>query len=390
MIGHDDPTHAQAETAAHDVNPLQEPQDQHGQHDHGNVDAGAEAGSRPWAPLQARAMTRHTGKLASMLRTPPVTLPFRSELEGQFSQSLDGIEAHVGEVDAVRELGGGAAAEGDVVAFGDVAPSRGTVAHEVTHVLQARSGNTADHAGAEAEADQVKASVATGGRVGPIMQGARGVHLDASTVVDPKDITARELLVELHDIFTVVLGSLRMNKVAELHPFARYLKPPVQLPDAMFSHPAVHALIEPFHQRIDGLIAPEPVEAIVDKARAARTQFGAGLGPPHHVYMDSVGFALGNALTRKLQQSLHRMLPRYVLASKPRMVGKDIKARTGGSTTDRRSQPRSRCPIHSIASLRTACARRARCVSTSGCSQRSIPSSSRWQASRFARPATSR
>ncbi|MEJ7598102.1 MAG: DUF4157 domain-containing protein [Kofleriaceae bacterium] len=291
------------------------------------MDAGAEAGSRPWAPLQARAMTRHTGKLASMLRTPPVTLPFRSELEGQFSQSLDGIEAHVGEVDAVRELGGGAAAEGDVVAFGDVAPSRGTVAHEVTHVLQARSGNTADHAGAEAEADQVKASVATGGRVGPIMQGARGVHLDASTVVDPKDITARELLVELHDIFTVVLGSLRMNKVAELHPFARYLKPPVQLPDAMFSHPAVHALIEPFHQRIDGLIAPEPVEAIVDKARAARTQFGAGLGPPHHVYMDSVGFALGNALTRKLQQSLHRMLPRYVLASKPRMVGKDIQGK---------------------------------------------------------------
>ena len=261
--------------------------------------------------------------LPSRLHTPPVALPHQGELEAQFGQPLGGIQAHVGEAPAVQALGGRAAAEGDVVAFADAAPDRGTVAHEVTHVLQARSGNAADHAGAEAEADHAKANVAAGRPVGPITQGAAGIHLDTGFHIGPNDLFARDFLRAMVSVDVVTLSTVRFSGAAARHPMSSYIQG--DLFDAIFLHPSIREHVHPFEERIDGLIAPELVQPIVDRARTTLAEHGGGVGPDHHVYLDPVGTALGNAMARQLQLSMTRMVPRVVQASNPRIVAKDAK-----------------------------------------------------------------
>ena len=322
MIDRDAGGSAKVDAAAHDA-PLHDRQDDHGQDRHAAPAEQVAAVSAPWAPMQARAMSRHSGPLASRMRTPPAALPYRAELENQFGRSLDGIEVHVGESAAVQGLGARGAAEGDVVAFADAAPDRETVAHEVTHVLQARSGNAGTHAGAEAEANDAKANVAAGRPIGPITEGATGVHLDTGTQVNSNDgdVSAREFLKTEFSVQTIALAAIRLSGATQKHHMSPFIHG--DLYGAIFDHPLIAQFLQPFDARIDGLVAPDPVDAIVDKARAARMQFGVGVGPAHHVYIDSVGVALGNAITRKLQLSISRMLPRVVLASKPRKLGKD-------------------------------------------------------------------
>lgn len=256
------------------------------------------------------------GDLESLLCTPAVPLPYRTELEPLFGVDLGDIEAHVGEVDAVSELGGVAAAEGSIVAFAEANPTRETVAHEVTHAVQADRG-TAGGAPAEGEADRIEARVAAGMAAGPINQGASGVHLKNNSDAPPV-LTARAFLRELFDIQTVVLHSLFLNKVGDLHPYAPYLRTPEVLLEVMFGYGSpASPLLKPFDEKIEGLIAPEPLEVLVDNARRIDApSTGGGVGPAHHIYMDSVGFALGNALSRRFRESLTRMLPRYVAATR--------------------------------------------------------------------------
>lgn len=293
------------------VNPLHEPQDSHGQDAHANG-----APTSTFNAVRDASLGRHGGRLGSLVRTAPVALPFRAELEQQFGANLGDISVHVGEREAVRALGGVAAAEGDTVAFAEASPDRATVAHEVTHVLQARTGSDGGHAAAEAEAEGVEARVAAGDRVGQITQGASGVHLKEENT-PPQNLSAKEFLEELDNVSVVALDTLRFTHAAELHPFARYLASPAGMRDAMFMYGApTGALLHPFHDKVGALIAPEPFEPLVDKARKSQMHWGQAIGPAHAIYMNAVGVELGNALTRRFQQSLTRMLPRFVQASK--------------------------------------------------------------------------
>jgi len=69
-------------------------------------------------------------------------VPFQGEMESIFGQSFDGTSAFFG--GAAREsneaLGAKAYAMGDNIAFSEANPSRSTVAHELTHVVQNRGG----------------------------------------------------------------------------------------------------------------------------------------------------------------------------------------------------------------------------------------------------------
>lgn len=69
-------------------------------------------------------------------------LPYLSEIEALFGQSLGHIEAHVGgEAGASSEAMGAAAyATGDKIVFRDANPSKELVAHEVAHIVQQGAG----------------------------------------------------------------------------------------------------------------------------------------------------------------------------------------------------------------------------------------------------------
>lgn len=276
--------------------------------------------------VQAAAVPPPAGRprsLAGRVTTPAAPLPYRAELEASFGEPLGGIAVHVGEREPLRRLGGIAAADGNVIAFAAPRPDRDTVAHEVTHVLQARSG-PGGGAAAEAEADRIAARVARGQPAGPITQGATGIHLKEDEPPPPPPLVdAHQFLRELPDLATDLYYAIGQNKAIASHRYAPYLGDPDKLYEAMFTwgSPA-QPYLTPLADRIDGLIAPEPVAPLVDHARRADTPAGGTVvGPAHYVYMDSVGIALGNAMTRRLRESLSRMLPRYVEASEVKRSG---------------------------------------------------------------------
>jgi hypothetical protein len=95
----------------------------------------------------------------------PTRLPFLQEMEFAFNQDLAGVSAFLGNREArdgLGRLGAVGAASGERVAFRSTAPSRALVAHEVAHVVQARSGTWSGDA--EAEAERAAGLVASGQR----------------------------------------------------------------------------------------------------------------------------------------------------------------------------------------------------------------------------------
>lgn len=105
-------------------------------------------------------------------------IPYRSQMEGAFGESLGGVQAYFGASGPMGELGATAAARGDQVAFAESNPSPWLVAHELTHVVQQRrSGATAvdqkstvapADSAAEREADRVADRVVSGQSAGEI------------------------------------------------------------------------------------------------------------------------------------------------------------------------------------------------------------------------------
>ncbi|MBL8626505.1 MAG: DUF4157 domain-containing protein [Myxococcales bacterium] len=101
-------------------------------------------------------------------------VPFCDEMEQIFGHDFGDVRAFVGVAAPLAALGAEAATDGNAIAFATSAPSRALVAHELTHVVQAREsgaaalayrGELSDPAsGAEREAEQVAAQVAAGAR----------------------------------------------------------------------------------------------------------------------------------------------------------------------------------------------------------------------------------
>jgi hypothetical protein len=110
-------------------------------------------------------------------------IPFRSDMESSFGQDFSGVSSHTAQSGAMGKLGAEAATQGETVAFRDSSPSKETVAHELTHVMQNRNGGAsgsglaAANSSAEREADATASAVANGS-AGAVSGGPSGaIHL---------------------------------------------------------------------------------------------------------------------------------------------------------------------------------------------------------------------
>ena len=105
-------------------------------------------------------------------------VPHRAEMEERFGQSFEDVRAHTGPEaeEATTSLRANAFTMGRDVAFADASPSRELVAHELTHVVQQRSGGAGGVDADEQQADAVErgASLDAGGRDG----GGEALRLD--------------------------------------------------------------------------------------------------------------------------------------------------------------------------------------------------------------------
>jgi hypothetical protein len=105
-------------------------------------------------------------------------VPYRAEMESAFGQDFSGVKAQTGAHAEMQGIGARAAAQGDNVAFAESNPSKWLVAHELTHVAQARQFGegafarkptiAAIDSAAEHEADSVADRVTRGEEAGAI------------------------------------------------------------------------------------------------------------------------------------------------------------------------------------------------------------------------------
>lgn len=105
-------------------------------------------------------------------------VPHRAEMEERFGQSFEDVRARTGPEaeEATTSLRANAFTMGRDVAFADASPSRELVAHELTHVVQQRSGGAGGVDADEQQAEAVErgASLDAGGRAG----GGEALRLD--------------------------------------------------------------------------------------------------------------------------------------------------------------------------------------------------------------------
>lgn len=127
-------------------------------------------------------------------------IPFRSEMEQRFGEDFSDVRVFFGKTAEMDAIGAEAAARGQVVVFAATNPDKETVAHELTHVVQARRGGGSPDAGgepqkstgvsdpgssAEREAESVASRVASGGSSGNIGGSSDGsVHRSTNPEID--------------------------------------------------------------------------------------------------------------------------------------------------------------------------------------------------------------
>jgi hypothetical protein len=107
-------------------------------------------------------------------------LPFKEEMEEQFGEDFSNVTVQFGMSAQLGAMNANAAASGETVMFSTANPSKKEVAHELTHIVQARRGGGATAPqfsskdvsspsdDSEREASSVGARVAAGGQAGPI------------------------------------------------------------------------------------------------------------------------------------------------------------------------------------------------------------------------------
>ncbi len=124
--------------------------------------------------LQRGMGNRALQRLLKSDRGSATVLPYRSQMEHAFGENFAGVRVSTGQAGALAKVDASAAAMGDDVAFASSEPDPLTVAHELTHVVQARhSGESPPRDGAvsspsdpaEHEARTLSGRVATGDRV---------------------------------------------------------------------------------------------------------------------------------------------------------------------------------------------------------------------------------
>lgn len=112
----------------------------------------------------------------------PQPLPYREEMERAFGEELRDVRAFVGRSE-LDEVGARGAAEGNTVIFKSTSPTRGLVAHEVTHVLQQRRHGISSIAASREHSDLGDASEREADRNAALAAaGLTGVRLTANAV----------------------------------------------------------------------------------------------------------------------------------------------------------------------------------------------------------------
>lgn len=120
----------------------------------------------------------------------PTAIPFRPEMEAAFGEDFGGVRAFLGRSEPMAAMEANAAARGGDVAFGTDDPDRRLVAHELTHVVQARRHGSAGVQAspivstptdaAEQEAEELAPRAARGERVEVTQAPTATIHADRS------------------------------------------------------------------------------------------------------------------------------------------------------------------------------------------------------------------
>jgi hypothetical protein len=167
----------------------------HRQTDHGNQAAQAKlSGQTVHREGSGEASVEPGAAFAEATTGSGGALPFQEEMEKAFGEDFSSVSVHFGAGEQLGSMGASAAAVGDTIAFADANPDKETVAHELTHVVQARhgegddgpqamsSGVSSPNSSAEREAVTVGRQVAGG--ASDVSVGASqgsGVHREGNT-----------------------------------------------------------------------------------------------------------------------------------------------------------------------------------------------------------------
>jgi hypothetical protein len=140
----------------------------------GNAAMQAQLAGRLGPSATASDATKPRQDLVSgALATTRAALPYRAAMEASFGEQLGDVEVHAGGpvvANTLDALGAEAAAIGEALLFRSAQPDKELVAHELTHVVQARNAGGGASAGstskpgdgAEREAEDAGAAVARG------------------------------------------------------------------------------------------------------------------------------------------------------------------------------------------------------------------------------------
>jgi hypothetical protein len=153
-------------------------------------------------------------------------IPYRAQMERFFGEDFSEVEARTGAAAELAQLGADGAAAGEAVAFREHRPSPELVAHELTHVVQARgapagpvSGTTDPASAIEQEARGVAAAFEGGADRAPAITGqlagavARGTEGDVS----PREVLSEEDEVKLADAVRAFADEMLLGQASQVH-----------------------------------------------------------------------------------------------------------------------------------------------------------------------------
>ena len=245
----------------------------------------------------------------------PQALPHRERMETLFRAELTQVRAYTGAATTLAAFGARAAADGDRVAFAEAQPSAATVAHEVTHVLQAR--RTGGGGDAEAEASGNQATVVRGSGPVSVSSPAAGMHFELQ---ENWIIGGASFIDQHYYMLGLELGSrLERLEMLDASPVGKYVvernesRHEANNSFALEIDIAIHLTDDDHHPSatLGPLVAPDTLDGLVTNGAGGGGNIpGAQLGVTDAIYWNIV-----NALARRAIESLPRVLP-YVAHAK--------------------------------------------------------------------------
>ena len=268
---------------------------------------------------------------AAHVRSRDGALPpaLRRRFEQSVGEDLGGVAIHADgdAADGAAALGAQAFTVGQDIYFGDgqyqpdSAQGQELIAHEVAHTVQQAGG--AAHVQPrlavsrasdplEREADVAAAAMVRGEPVSGMSA--------ASAQISRRELNAVSYQVDFREqIERETTAFLRRQSFATHSPFASWLGDSTEFVAALLFNLQQGT----FSGALDVYLPPENTSSLIDRARKRNVQVIKGSagdfaalddeGPP--VWFPDVAVELGNAMVRRITESLRRLVPRYVAAA---------------------------------------------------------------------------